>query len=53
MFSNFVETTNIRLNGIYPDKELKTVPLLASRVIEGKKHLDKGGSGYRNFWLKA
>jgi putative ABC transport system permease protein len=43
MFSNFVETTNIRLNGIYPDMELKSVPLLASRVIEGKKVLDKGG----------
>jgi len=42
MFSNFMETTNIRLNGIYPDKELKTVPLLASRVTEGKKVLDKG-----------
>ncbi|MEW6326505.1 MAG: FtsX-like permease family protein [Thermodesulfobacteriota bacterium] len=42
MFSNFVETSNIRLNGIYPDKELKSVPLLASRVIEGKKILDKG-----------
>jgi len=43
MFSNFVETTNIRLNGIYPDKELKSVPLLASRVLAGKKILDKGG----------
>ncbi len=43
MFSNFVETTNIRLNGIYPDKELKSVPLLAARVKEGKKTLDKGG----------
>jgi putative ABC transport system permease protein len=42
MFSTFVETTNIRLNGVYPDKELKTVPLLASRVIEGKKTLEKG-----------
>jgi len=42
MFSNFVETTNIRLNGIYPDKELKSVPLLASRVKEGKKVLYKG-----------
>ena len=42
MFSNFVETTNIRLNGIYPDKELKTVPLLASRVTDGKRVLDKG-----------
>jgi len=43
MFSNFVETTNIRLNGVYPDKELKTVPLLASRVTDGKRVLDKGG----------
>lgn len=43
MFSNFVETTNIRLNGVYPDKELKSVPLLAGRVTDGKKILDKGG----------
>jgi len=42
MFSNFVETANVRLNGIYPDRELKSVPLLASRVTEGKKTLDKG-----------
>src|SRR4030065_348814 len=43
MFSNFAETTNIRLNGIYPDKELKSIPLLAARVTDGKKTLDKGG----------
>ncbi|HDQ92736.1 MAG TPA: ABC transporter permease [Synergistetes bacterium] len=43
MFSTFVETTNIRLNGIYPDRELKTVPLLPSRVANGnKKTLAKG-----------
>ena len=36
MFSTFVETTNIRLNGVYPDRESKTVPLLPSRLIEGK-----------------
>ncbi len=42
MFSNFVETTNIRLNGVYPDRELKTVPLLSSRISEGKAALDKG-----------
>jgi putative ABC transport system permease protein len=42
MFSNFVETTNVRLNGIDPEKEFKTIPLLTSRVIEGKKTLDKG-----------
>jgi len=42
MFSNFVETTNIRLNGVYPDREFKTVPLLLSRIIEGKKGLERG-----------
>jgi putative ABC transport system permease protein len=43
MFSTFVETTNIRLNGVYPDRELKTVPLLPSRVTNGtKKILEKG-----------
>src|SRR3989338_5776668 len=36
-FSNFAETTNIRLNGVYPEREFKTVPLLSSRIIEGKK----------------
>jgi len=43
MFSTFVETTNIRLNGVYPDRELKTVPLLPSRVTNGGgKPLEKG-----------
>ena len=43
MFSTFVETTNIRLNGVYPDREFKTVPLLPSRVTNGrKKTLEKG-----------
>jgi putative ABC transport system permease protein len=42
MFSTFVETTNIRLNGVYPEKEFKTVPLLASRITEGQKALNKG-----------
>jgi len=42
MFSNFVETTNIRLNGVYPDRELKTVPLLSSRISEGKATIGKG-----------
>jgi putative ABC transport system permease protein len=32
MFSNFVETTNVRLNGIDPEKEFKTVPLLPARI---------------------
>ena len=42
MFSNFVETTNIRLNGVYPEDEMKTVPLLFSRIKEGEKAIRKG-----------
>jgi len=42
MFSNFTETTNIRLNGIDPAAEFKTVPLLPSRIVEGKKTLGRG-----------
>jgi len=42
MFSNFTETANIRLNGIDPEMEFKTVPLLLSRVMKGKKALRKG-----------
>jgi putative ABC transport system permease protein len=42
MFSNFIETTNIRLNGVDPEKEAKTVPLLLSRVLDGEKALRKG-----------
>ncbi len=37
MFSNFTETTNIRLNTVIPEREIKTVPLLPDRVIEGNK----------------
>ena len=42
MFSTFAETTNIRLNGVYPDMEMKTVPLLPSRILEGEKTIRKG-----------
>jgi putative ABC transport system permease protein len=42
LFSNFAETTNIRLNGVYPEQEFKTVPLLPSRVKEGRKTLKRG-----------
>ena len=42
MFSNFVETTNIRLNGVNPEDEVKTVPLLFSRIKEGDKTIRKG-----------
>lgn len=42
LFSNFIETTNIRLNGVSPEKEFKTVPLLSSRVKKGITSLKKG-----------
>ncbi|MDX2492401.1 ABC transporter permease [Desulfosarcina sp.] len=45
MFSNFTETTNIRLNTVIPEQEVKTVPLLIDRIIQGEKKktlLDKG-----------
>ena len=35
MFSNFANTTSIRLNGVDPVRELATVPLVANRVLEG------------------
>ena len=37
MFSNFTQTTNIRLNTVIPEQEVKTVPLLPDRIIKGKK----------------
>ncbi|MBB5346680.1 ABC transporter permease [Desulfoprunum benzoelyticum] len=39
MFSNYTETTNIRLNAVIPEREMETVPLLRERVIDG------GGEG--------
>jgi putative ABC transport system permease protein len=42
MFSNFIETTNIRVNGVDPEGEARTVPLLFSRIMEGEKALRKG-----------
>lgn len=39
MFSNYAETTNIRLNAVIPEQEMKTVPLLADRVIDGRKDI--------------
>lgn len=44
MFSNFSETTNIRLNAVNPAQELQTVPMLTDRIIKGKKKglLNKG-----------
>lgn len=38
MFSNFIETTSIRVNGIDPVREVATVPLLPGRISEGDKN---------------
>lgn len=37
MFSNFTETTSIRVNGVDPAREAATVPLLPGRVLEGER----------------
>lgn len=37
MFSNFEETTNVRLNGVDPARELATAPLLAKRLLQGEE----------------
>lgn len=42
MFSNFAETTNIRLNGVIPEKEFATTPLLPSRIVDGAKEIKRG-----------
>ena len=36
MFSNFEETTNVRLNGIDPAREILTAPLLPKRFVQGE-----------------
>ncbi|MCK4302738.1 MAG: ABC transporter permease [Candidatus Eisenbacteria sp.] len=35
MFSNFEETTNIRLNGVDPAREILAAPLLPTRMLQG------------------
>ena len=37
MFSNFTETSNIRLNAVTPADEIKTAPLLTDRILEGER----------------
>ena len=37
MFSNFTETTNIRLNAVVPKDEMSAAPLLMDRILEGEK----------------
>lgn len=35
MFSNFTETTSIRLNGVVPEREAAAMPALAGRLVAG------------------
>jgi len=42
MFSNFRETTNIRLNGVDPEREAAVLPLFKGRVVKGEPALNKG-----------
>lgn len=35
MFSNYTETTNIRLNGVIPERESAAMPMMAARVVQG------------------
>lgn len=37
MFSNYTETTSVRVNGIDPDAETKVTPLLAGRQLDGER----------------
>lgn len=37
MFSNYTETTNIRLNAVNPEQEMRTMPELLNRIIKGEK----------------
>jgi len=40
MVSNFVQTTNIRLTAVYPEKESKTCTSLVKRIKEGNSNPD-------------
>ncbi|MFH1217255.1 MAG: ABC transporter permease [Pseudomonadota bacterium] len=37
MFSNFNETTNIRLNAVVPEQESRAMPQLIGRILQGDK----------------
>ena len=45
LFSNFTETTNIRINGVYPEKEFAALPQMLSRISEGEKSVRRVGEG--------
>jgi putative ABC transport system permease protein len=37
MFSNFTETTNIRINGVVPDSEFASCPAMSTRISSGDR----------------
>jgi putative ABC transport system permease protein len=37
MFSNFTETTSVRVNGVDPERENRVTPLLAGRQLDGER----------------
>lgn len=43
MFSNYISSTNIRLNAIDPQKERITLPLFEKRIMQKEPHLLKQG----------
>ena len=40
MFSNFTETTNIRINGVVPENEFTTCPQMSTRISAGDKSVN-------------
>jgi len=40
MFSNFTETTNIRINGVVPESEFATCPQMSTRISSGEKTVE-------------
>ncbi len=42
VFSTFTESTSVRVNGVYPEREVATVPLLTGRIVNGKPDIAPG-----------
>jgi putative ABC transport system permease protein len=60
MFSNFTETTNIRINGVVPENEFATCPAMSTRVSDGDKECQRPARGkilvppcWRAAWAKG
>lgn len=42
VFSTFTESTSVRVNGVDPDREFATAPMLKGRVVQGKPEIRPG-----------